>query len=660
MEKAYHFTGAGKNGHRDRQGSVLYKTGSRRQKSGGKSFSILLPPLDAAAAIHMGHAFALTLGDIILRRKSMQGLNTLACTGVWQDMARSGQDRGQAKLLELVRRLGVTADLDPDRLTYGMGRKLSGAAVRLFLELFGKGKISRGRKQWIISTGSLATPALEAVERGDITFIPDIWKDVSLGWLKKLQDKPVSRSGGKGYSVPVYVCSDCNHRMVVEEIPAACSRCGSLRVIQDPALLDTRFLESLWPLVAPALLEETGEDIRVYPFSLIYAGFDTLFSRVAPMLMTAIHATGKIPTTEVLINGRIRLRKQDQGNGDEKLGSGLLEVIDRYGPDAFRFSAAVRAVPGRDIRLSMSRLKGSRCFANKIWNTARFVMMNVQGDEDGEIAVDGLKDTDKWVLHGLNLLVEKVNDQMDRYRIDVAAGLLYHFFRHQYCGWYLEFSRLDIADIDTRRTLRYTLYTLLRLLHPFVPLISEEIYRRLWCNAEESLLQTGFPAFGSEHVFPAQYRGVEILKKVVKETRKIRSENRIHPKRKVKVYLKSDSAKEKSVLERGMKYFDHLTNSSGTDIVPDFSALSKGFKGVCLNWEVLLPFDRDEDRLDELARLRNEEEKIKKSIVCLEKKIINQGFVDKAPKHVVAHFKKNLQERIDKHDRIRKTIDDLV
>jgi valyl-tRNA synthetase len=514
-------------------------------------------------------------------------------------------------------------------------------------------------KQWFLKTSKIAKPAIAAVEKGDITFIPEKWQKVYFNWMYNIQDWCISRQLWWGHRIPAYTCGGCNHVMVEPDAPGACEKCGATGLTQDPDVLDTWFSSALWPFTTLGWQDKSKDFDVFYPTSLMATGFDIIFFWVARMVMMGMHFGKEIPFSEVLINGLIR---DDKGRKMSKTKNNVidpLDVIAEYGADALRFTLAIQAVPGMDISLSLNRVKGYKAFANKIWNASRYVLMNLEGDEDYEIDVSKITDTDKWILHGLNNTVEKVNDLMDNSRLNEAADLLYHFFWHEYCDWYLEFSKSDHDNPDTRKTLKYTLFRLLQMLHPFMPYLTEEIYQRIKGEGKDFLLQTEFPSFRSELVFPGAFNGVEAIKKVVMETRKTRTENRIDPNRRISIFLKSESAREKEVLSRNVKYFDFLTKSEKTEISDDFSGLSKGFRGVCLNWEILLPFDSEEDRRNELARLKKESEKLDKQIDSLEKKLSNEGFISKAPEHVVANFKKNLQENIDKREKIRKTIDDL-
>ncbi|NIM15844.1 MAG: valine--tRNA ligase [Candidatus Aminicenantes bacterium] len=514
-------------------------------------------------------------------------------------------------------------------------------------------------RQWFLKTAGIAKPAIDAVEKGEIIFTPEKWKREYFKWMYNIQDWCISRQLWWGHRIPAYYCSDCPHVIVEEEEPGTCSKCGSSQIEQDPDVLDTWFSSALWPFTTLGWQDNSRDFAVYYPTSLMATGFDIIFFWVARMIMMGMHFGKDIPFREVLINGLIRDEKGVKMSKTKNNAIDPLDVIDEYGSDALRFTLAIQAVPGMDISLSLNRVKGYKAFANKIWNASRYVIMSLKGDEDFNIDFTKITDTDKWILHGLNNTIEKVNDFMDNYRINEAADLLYHFFWHEYCDWYLEFSKNDADNLDTRKTLKFTLYKLMQLLHPFMPFITEEIYQRIKGDGKEYLLQTEFPAFHSELAFPHEFTNVEVLKKVVMETRKTRTENKVDPHQKIPVYLKTESKKEGEVLSGNLKYFDFLTKSVKTEIVADFSKLGKGFKGVCLNWEILLPFESDEDRLNELARLKKEVEKIEKQINSIEQRLSNESFVNKAPESVVANFKKSLQENIDKRDKIRKTIKDL-
>ncbi|MGE5340190.1 MAG: valine--tRNA ligase [Candidatus Omnitrophota bacterium] len=514
-------------------------------------------------------------------------------------------------------------------------------------------------RQWFLKTAALSKPAIDVVEKDEITFIPEKWKKEYFKWMYNIQDWCISRQLWWGHRIPAYTCDQCHQLMVEEEAPTVCPNCGSTDITQDPDVLDTWFSSALWPFSTLGWKENSKDFQRYYPTSLMATGFDIIFFWVARMIMMGLRFGKDVPFREVLINGLIRDEKGQKMSKTKNNVIDPLDVIAEYGSDALRFTLAIQAVPGMDISLSLDRVKGYKGFANKIWNASRYTLMNLEDDDDLAIDFTKITDTDKWILHGLNTTVEKVNDFIDNYKINEAADALYHFIWHEYCDWYLEFSKNDIENPNTRKTLKYTLLTLLQLLHPFMPFITEEIYQKIKLEGKEFLLLTEFPSFKGELVFSREYNDIEVLKRVVMEARKTRTENKIDPHQRVNIYLKTESEKEGAVLERDVKYFDFLTKSAKTEIVRDFSSLRKGFKGVCLNWEILLPFEREEDLQDELNRLKKELEKTEGQIDSLEKKLSNEGFISKAPEAVVTNFKKNLQEHIDRRDKIRKTVHDL-
>ena len=513
-------------------------------------------------------------------------------------------------------------------------------------------------KQWFLKTVELAPPAIRAVVENQIVFIPDKWKKVYYNWMENIQDWCISRQLWWGHRIPAYYCQDCQEVVVAEEDPGRCPHCAGVRLVQDEDVLDTWFSSALWPFTTLGWQVDSPDFKTFYPTSIMATAFDIIFFWVARMIMMGIHFGGAVPFREVLINGLIRDEKGQKMSKTKNNAVDPLDIIREYGADALRFTLAIQAVPGMDISLSVNRIKGYKAFANKIWNASRYVIMNLKGDEELVIDARRISDTDKWILHLLNTTVEKVNRCFDDYRMYEAADLIYHFLWDEYCDWYLEFSKSDLASPQTRSVLKLTLFKILQLLHPFMPFISEEIYQKIRTD-KEFLLQTEFPAFNKDFVFSQAHAAIETLKKVVAETRKTRTENRIEPNKKIPIFLKCEAAAEKKHLEKHLKYFDFLSRSLQTEIVADLSVLPKGFRGVSQNWEILLPFVSDQDRQQELQRLRGEHDKLSKLIGQMESKLSGGGFAEKAPAEIIQNFKRNLQEYIEKNVKISKTIDDL-
>ena len=514
-------------------------------------------------------------------------------------------------------------------------------------------------RQWFLKTAELAPPAIQAVREGDITFIPDKWKKVYFNWMENIQDWCISRQLWWGHRIPAFYCQDCQEVIVSEDVPERCPKCAGSRLVQDEDVLDTWFSSALWPFTTLGWQDGSPDFKIFYPTSIMITAFDIIFFWVARMIMMGLHFGRAVPFREVLINGLIRDEKGQKMSKTKGNAVDPLNIIREYGADALRFTLAIQAVPGMDIALSIQRVKGYKAFANKIWNASRYVIMNLQGDEPASFTAGAISDADRWILHRLNAVVEKVNASFDDYRLYEAADLVYHFVWDEYCDWYLEFSKSDLDRPGTRAVLKLTLFRILQLLHPFMPFISEEIYQRIK-GEQDFLVQTRFPSFSKDFVFPEAHAAIETLKKVVAETRKTRTENRIEPNRKIPVYLKCDAPGERRQLEKHMKYFDFLSRSLKTEIVDDLAALPKGFRGVSQNWEILLPFVDDQDRQRELQRLGQEHDKLGKLIAQMEAKLSTGGFADKAPAEVILTFKKNLQEAIEKKAKIARTIDDLT
>jgi valyl-tRNA synthetase len=628
--------------------SELFKVDNQ---STAAPFSTCLPPANAAGALHMGHALTFTITDIIVRRKKMQGFNTLWFPGL-------NPTDNSAPRTKLIRQLGLA--LEWSQMNSPPINEISTDITKIFVMLYNQGTIYRetdASKGWFLKTGGIVKPAIETVNKGEISFIPGKWADFYIDRMYHIRDWCISRQLQEGHRIPAYYCKNCGHLMVEEYSPEKCCKCSDAAIEQDPATLSPWFLAALWPFTTPGWQENSRDFTTFYPISLVTIGINMIFSWAAPMIMIGLHLGKKAPLREILVNGLIRDEKGTKTDSANDLHP--LKVIEEYGADPLRFTLAVRAAQGVDTSLSLSRLKGYQTFTNKIWNASRYVIMNLNGDENFNIDFSQLPDTDKWILHALNNTIVKVNDFMDNYRVNEAADLLYRFFWHEYCDWYLEFSKNDLYNTETRKTLKFTLYQLLQILHPFMPFITEEIYQEIKGNNKSFLLQTGFPAFHSELVFNHEFIDVEVLKKIITQTRKTRTENKINPNHRIRIYLKTGSKKECDALNRNMKYFDSLTRSTNTEIVTDFSRLPKGFKGVCLNWEILLPFDNDEDRLKELNRLKKELEKIEAQANDLEKKLSNDRFIKRTPGPMVLNLKKKLQETIDQRNKIQKNINDL-
>lgn len=512
-------------------------------------------------------------------------------------------------------------------------------------------------KQWFLKTKEMAKEAIDKVEDNSIDFIPDNWKKVYFNWMNNIQDWCISRQLWWGHRIPAWYCQECKAITVENTDVKACSSCGSQNIKQDEDVLDTWFSSALWPFSTLGWANES-QDFKIwYPTSIMATGFDIIFFWVARMIMMGLHFTQDIPFRDILINGLIRDEKGQKMSKTKNNVVDPLDIIKDYGADALRFTLAVQAVPGMDISLSLNRIKGYRAFANKIWNASRYVIMNLKGDEEENIDFETITSCDKWILASLNNLVEELNELMDKYKINEAADRLYHFFWHQYCDWYLEFSKVDRDNKGSRTVLKYTLLNLIKLLHPFMPYITEEIYQKIKTK-DNFLLENIFPEGNGKFHFAQDYQLLEFLKNLVSETRKIKSENKIDPSKKINVILRKNQGSPYELKEI-IKYYNLMTRSQETLIINEGQELDKGFKGVVSGWEIVIPFDSEEDRIFELNRLKKEEEKNLKFIESIEVKLSNKKFVENAPEKVVVSFRCSLSEAKEKADKLKKTIEDL-
>jgi len=512
--------------------------------------------------------------------------------------------------------------------------------------------------QWFLKMKEIAQPAIAAVEKHAIRFIPEKWEKIYFNWMHNIQDWCLSRQLWWGHRIPAYYCQQCGEIIVDEERPSACPKCSSKDLKQDEDVLDTWFSSALWPFSTLGWKDQQADFKEFYPTSLMVTAFDIIFFWVARMIMMGIHVAGDIPFREVLINGLIRDEKGQKMSKTKNNVIDPLDIIQEYGADALRFTLAIQSVPGMDLALSINRIKGYKAFANKIWNASRYVLTNLRGDENEDIESERLTTTDRWILHLLNATTEKINELFDNYKLYEAADLLYHFIWDEFCDWYVEFSKNDLENRATRCVLKISLIRILKLLHPFMPFITEEIYSRFKAD-QRVLVETDFPAFSADFVFSRDFKKIEFLKQLIAETRKTRTENQIDPGKRVEIFLKFSNTEEEAILSENLRYFNFLCRSKQTTIVNSFESLKKGFRGVFASCEILLPIEDSTELEREIKRLSSEAQKLQAQIASIQQKLSNAEFVQKAPPEIITNFRRNLQLAIEKEEKIRLTLYDL-
>ena len=518
-------------------------------------------------------------------------------------------------------------------------------------------------KQWFVNTKPLAKPAIEAVKEHRTKIFPSNWEAVYFEWMNNIRDWCISRQIWWGHRIPAWYCKNCGHINVSKEEVKSCSKCGSKELYQDEDVLDTWFSSALWPFSTLGWPEKTKELELFYPTSLLVTGFDILFFWVARMMMMGLHFMGDVPFRHVYIHALVRDaegRKMSKSKGNV---IDPLDVMSKFGTDAFRFTLAALAAQGRDIKLSEEKIMGYRHFINKIWNASRFVLMNLKDEaeiEDFEISKEKLSIEDRWIITRLSEVVKDVSEAIENYRFNEAAAICYQFVWHEFCDWYVEMSKWYLyGDDKTKRkntliTLINVLSTILRLLHPFIPFVTEEIWQKLPGN-RESIMISKFPEPKDFFKDEQALERINLVMDVITAIRNVRGELRIPPSKRVNVVI--DAPEQKAALLK--EYIHHIKelakveeihigqgmqkpDSSATSVVEDISiyVLLKGL----LNIE------------EEKKRIIKEIKKAQKDIEIFKKKLENKNFVEKAPSHVVEEVREKLNMANEKFSKLEQSL----
>lgn len=519
-------------------------------------------------------------------------------------------------------------------------------------------------KQWYVKMDTLAKPAIEVVKNKKTKFVPERFEKTYFNWMENIQDWCISRQLWWGHRIPVYYCQDCGEMMVLEETPKTCTKCGSTNIKQDNDVLDTWFSSALWPFSTLGWPNKTEDLEYFYPTSTLVTGHDIIFFWVARMIFSGLHNMGETPFDTVLIHGLIR---DSEGRKMSKsLGNGVnpLEVIDNYGADALRFMIATGNAPGNDMRYYPERVEASRNFANKIWNASRFVMMNL----DKEI-MNKYKDckeyslADKWILSEMNTVVKEVTENMDKFELGIAMQKVYDFMWTEFCDWYIELVKPVFYGDDEKakgivyNVLNTVLITGLKLLHPAMPFITEEIFTHL--SDEETITTSAWPIFDEALVNKEAENDMAYVIEAIKGLRNVRAEMNVPPSRKAKVicYIAEDA---KKAFNAGSSYIEKLASASDVEFIADkanvpANAVSLVVKGGELFMPLLDLVDKDK----ELDRLNKEVKKLEGEIDRIDKKLGNQGFVAKAPAAVVDAEKEKRVKYVEMLEAVKVRIEAL-
>lgn len=497
-------------------------------------------------------------------------------------------------------------------------------------------------KQWFVKMEPLAKPALEAYKEGKLRFVPDRFGKIYTNWLENIRDWCISRQLWWGHRLPVYYCQDCGEVIVSREKPEKCSKCGSSNLIQDPDTLDTWFSSALWPFSTLGWPENTEELKYFYPTDVLVTGYDIIFFWVVRMVFSALEQMGEVPFKDVFITGLVR---DSMGRKMSKsLGNGIdpLEVIEEYGADALRFSLITGNTPGNDMRFYMERVEASRNFANKLWNATRFVLMNLdEGTTNFDIDRDKLEEEDKWIISRINDVIKDVSENLSKYELGIAAQKIYDFIWDEYCDWYIEMvkPRLYGDDLESKLTAQGVLVSVLRnilkLLHPFMPFITEEIWHYL-PRTKEALIVSSWPKYVEKNSFKESEKRIEFIMNAIKGIRNARAEMNVAPSRRSKVLFVTNDEEIKNVLNIGEGYFINLASASEIEILDNKEGIGEDNIAVVVEkCEIYLPLKDLIDFEKEIERLEKEKEKLDGELKRVKGKLSNQSFVSKAPKQVV-------------------------
>ena len=517
----------------------------------------------------------------------------------------------------------------------------------------------RVSKQWFVKMEPLAKPAVEVVRNGEVKFVPERFDKTYFHWMENIKDWCISRQLWWGHRIPAYYCDDCGEVMVSAQEVHTCSKCGSNHVHQDPDTLDTWFSSALWPFSTLGYPDDTKELEYFYPTDTLVTGYDIIFFWVARMIFSGVEHMGQVPFHTVLIHGLVR---DAQGRKMSKsLGNGIdpLLVIDQYGADALRFTLATGNAPGNDMRFSDEKVKASRNFANKLWNAARFVLMYLGNDYSYPGLPKDLAIEDKWILSKVNTLAKEVTDNLERFELGIAVAKLYDFIWDVFCDWYIEIAKIRLQSgegADTAKAvLVYVLTDILKLLHPFMPFITEEIYQAI-PHDTESIMISKWPEYDPTLSFADEEAQMEKIMDAIRAIRNRRAEMNIPPSKKSKVYVETAFS---DVFAVGSEFIKRLAYASDVEIADAFGDLGNTVTIVTNDAKIYIPLGDLVDFEAEAKRLQKELAVAEEKLAFINKKLDNPGFVNKAPEKVVQQNRDEAAKLTEKIANLRSSLENL-
>ena len=523
------------------------------------------------------------------------------------------------------------------------------------------------KQQWFVKMDEMIKPAVEGVKNGDIKLLPKRMDKTYFNWTDNIRDWCISRQLWWGHRIPAWYCDDCGEMVVSIENPGKCPKCGCTHMTQDPDTLDTWFSSALWPFSTLGWPEKTEDLDYFYPNDVLVTGYDIIFFWVIRMIFSGYEQMGKAPFHTVLFHGLVR---DSQGRKMSKsLGNGIdpLEVIDKYGADALRLTLITGNAPGNDMRFYWERVEASRNFANKVWNASRFIMMNLDGFELHTPSKDELHAADKWILSKVNTLAKDATENMDKFELGIAVQKVYDFIWDEFCDWYIEMVKPRLYSTDDAVSQNAALWTLktvlidaLKLLHPYMPFITEEIFCTIQ-NEEESIMISKWPDYSEDRAFPAEEKAIETIKEAVRGIRNIRTEMNVAPSRKASVYVVSENDEIRKIFEEGKLFFASLAYANEIMIQADKTGIADDAVSVVIPGATLyIPFAELVDIAQEIERLKKEQKRLEGELARSKGMLSNERFLSKAPEAKIAEEKEKLAKYEQMMEQVTKRLEQLA
>ncbi|MDR2022674.1 MAG: valine--tRNA ligase [Hungatella sp.] len=521
------------------------------------------------------------------------------------------------------------------------------------------------KQQWFVKMEEMAKPAIRALKTGELKFVPERFDKTYLHWLENIRDWCISRQLWWGHRIPAYYCDQCGEIIVSKEAPTVCPKCGGTHLTQDEDTLDTWFSSALWPFSTLGWPEETEDLKYFYPTDVLVTGYDIIFFWVIRMVFSGIEHTGKLPFHTVLMHGLVR---DSEGRKMSKsLGNGIdpLEVIEKYGADALRMTLITGNAPGNDMRFYWERVEASRNFANKVWNASRFIMMNIEKAPEAKAELSDLTLADKWILSKVNSLAKDVTENLDKYELGIALQKVYDFIWEEFCDWYIEMVKPRLWETQDKTkaaaiwTLKTVLINSLKLLHPYMPFLTEEIFCNLQ-EEEESIMISNWPEYQKDWNFETEEHAVETIKEAVRGIRNVRTSMNVPPSRKAKVYVVSENQEILDIFERSKVFFATLGYAGEVYLQKDKSGIADDAVSAVIHQAVIyMPFAELVDIEKEIERLKKEEERLSKELARVRGMLSNEKFVSKAPAAKIEEEKAKLEKYAQMMDQVKERLSQL-